>query len=194
MGDLDPSQARSDNDMVDSVWKIITAGCEHPSLADEVYCQIIKQLTNNRSQRSYVLPVSLCMGETEKSWSKKVSKYKPKKLLNDVKLQSRCKAMQEWHCFMWKRQRLNGMYVVLYVKLTIMLLIVIIILKFGSQLAGLHRKIYAVSVVIYTWADGLIIGLHEKLCTTVTTRNVGKHENASTHLHICRGRKMQVKC
>jgi len=69
MGDLDPSKPRSENDSLDSVWKIISACCEYPSIADEIYCQIIKQLTNNRSTRSYVLPqLSLLCARSMVNW------------------------------------------------------------------------------------------------------------------------------
>jgi len=70
MGDLDTSQpTRSDSEILDSVWKIISACCEHPSLADEIYCQNVKQLTNNRSTRSYAHITSHLVCNNNPEWA-----------------------------------------------------------------------------------------------------------------------------
>ncbi|KRX63936.1 Unconventional myosin-XV [Trichinella sp. T9] len=49
---------KKDNNYLDCVYKIMAACREHPILRDEVYCQVIKQITNNKSSK----PDSALMG------------------------------------------------------------------------------------------------------------------------------------
>ncbi|KFD55371.1 hypothetical protein M513_03711 [Trichuris suis] len=49
---------KKDANYMDCVYKILAACRDHPTLRDEVYCQVIKQLTNNKSSK----PDSALMG------------------------------------------------------------------------------------------------------------------------------------